>query len=300
MYCIHYSASFHHSLYTTANGHWSRNNQFRISSTRSTRSTSILTKLYIVTRRGESERTVVILYHKPPNLVTSHSNNDAAPAVSGDQSRRTVYDDVLTMDGFIGERKGSFAEVTGIKSKLHAIGRLDADTSGLLLMTNDGGLVHHVTNPAANGSDECITKTYEAIIMGKYYANSTEFQLIREKGIDIGAKYGGLTQPAKDLQVLGHPTAKSTLVSITIAEGKNRQVRRMFHGINSGVMRLKRTHIGATLNLDGLAEGEWRVLNENEVEECLGWKCRKIAFTPLRPIPEPFRRRKSTSRRKAL
>ena len=249
-----------------------------------------------MTPRGEGERTVVILYHKPPNLVTSHSSFDAAPASSGEQSRRTVYDDVLTLDGFVGDKKESFAEVTGIKSKLHAIGRLDADTSGLLLMTNDGGLVHHVTNPASSGSEECITKTYEAVIMGKYFANSTEFQLIREKGVDIGEKYGGMTMPAKDLEVLGYPTAKSTLVSITIAEGKNRQVRRMFHGIKSGVMRLKRTRIGAALSLDGLAEGEWRILTDNECEESLGWKPRRIAVAPSRP--KEARRRQNPARRR--
>jgi pseudouridine synthase len=251
----------------------------------------------MVTPRSAGERTVVILYHKPPNLVTSHSNNDAAPAASGEQSRRTVYDDVSTLNGFVGDRKGSFAEVTGVSSKLHAIGRLDADTSGLLLMTNDGGLVHHVTNPVAKGdADECITKTYEAVIMGRYENNSTELQKIREKGVDIGAKYGGMTQPAKDLQVLGHPTAKSTLVSITIAEGKNRQVRRMFHGINSGVMRLKRTHIGATLNLGDLGEGEWRLLTDNEIVDCLGWKPRNIEVESSRP--SQLQSRHTTARRR--
>jgi pseudouridine synthase len=253
----------------------------------------------MMTPRSASERTVVILYHKPPNVVTSHSNNDAAPAASGEQSRRTVYDNIYTLDGFAGDQKGSFAEITGVSSKLHAIGRLDADTSGLLLLTNDGGLVHHVTNPVANGSDQCITKTYEAVIMGKYHNNSTELLKIREKGVDIGARYGGMTQPAKDLQVLGHPTAKSTLVSISIAEGKNRQVRRMFHGINSGVMRLKRTHIGSTLNLGDLGEGEWRLLTDIEIVECLGWKPRNIEVLSPRPS-ESQPRRKNARRRKRV
>ena len=190
-----------------------------------------------------------------------------------------MYDDVVTVSGYIGDKSGSFQHVTGITSKLHAIGRLDADTSGLLLLTNDGGLVHHVTNPTARAhSDAFITKTYEAVIMGNYETNSTDFQLIREMGVDIGAKYGGMTQPAKRLEVLGHPTAKSTLVAITIAEGKNRQVRRMFHAIRSGVMKLKRTHIGSSLHLDGLAEGEWRLLTDLEVTECLGWIPKTIAL----------------------
>lgn len=230
-------------------------------------------------RLAEGERTVVILYHKPPNLVTSHSNKDAAPATSGEIARRTVYDDLFSLRGFVGEKRGPFQHITGITSKLHAIGRLDAETSGLLLLTNDGGLVHHVTNPVAHAnSDAFLTKTYEAVIMGNYETNSTVLQLIREMGVDIGAKYGGMTQPAKRLEVLGHPTAKSTLVSITIAEGKNRQVRRMFHAIRSGVMKLKRTHIGSSLNLDGLAEGEWRLLTDLEVTESLGWIPKQIDF----------------------
>ena len=254
------------------------------------------TKVFMAPRLEEGERTVVILYHKPPNVVTSHSNKDAAPAMSGEITRRTVYDDVLTLCGFVGDKSGSFERVTGITSKLHAIGRLDAETSGLLLLTNDGGLVHHVTNPAAHAhSNAFITKTYEAVVMGNYETNSTDFQLIREMGVDIGAKYGGMTQPAKQLEVLGHPTAKSTLISITIAEGRNRQVRRMFHAIGSGVMKLKRTRIGSSLDLDGLAEGEWRLLTDLEVTECLGWIPKRIVLGHSRANVAPPRQKHSKS-----
>ena len=255
------------------------------------------TKLCMVAPFVDDEQTVVIIYHKPPNIVTSHSNNDAAPAASGENARRTVYEDILSLDGYVGGKDGSFEEVTGIQSKLHAIGRLDADTSGVLLLTNDGGLVHHVTNPAANDhSDACITKTYKAVIMGNYETNSIGFQSIREEGVDIGAKYGGMTQPAKNLVVLGYPTAKSTLVSITIAEGKNRQVRRMFHAIRSGVMKLKRTHIGSNLNLEGLAEGEWRLLTDDEVKEGLAWRPRKVIPASRANIGSPSLRRGTNSR----
>lgn len=236
----------------------------------------------------------MILYHKPPNLITSHSNKDAAPA--GTQARKTVYDDILSMEGHVGGREpqGSFEELTGVQSKLHAIGRLDAETSGLLLLTNDGGLVHHVSNPTAKGN--LVTKTYEAVIMGHYEENAPDLRLLCETGVDIGKKYGGMTRPADDLQVLGHPTVKSTRVSITISEGKNRQVRRMFHAIQSGVMKLKRTNIGSNLTLDGLEEGQWRLLTTEEIRDGLDWETRTLVKESSTYQQTP-RRRKSKSTR---
>jgi 23S rRNA pseudouridine2605 synthase len=196
----------------------------------------------------------------------------------------TVYEDIQSMGGFLSpstfidihsrERRGNsfeenkcdasssrptaFEDATGIRSKLHAIGRLDADTTGLLLLTNDGGLVHHVTNPEAkdNPSDgmqstkNIMKKTYQALIMGHH----TESSLLPiRNGVDIGKGY--VTKQLvdeDDLQVLEHPNHKSTIISITIGEGKNRQVRKMFHAIGSGVMKLKRTRIGEHLTLNGV------------------------------------------------
>jgi pseudouridine synthase len=244
----------------------------------------------------KDEQTVVIIYHKPPNMITSHSNNDAARA--GEADRSTVYDDIATMAGYVGSNsRGSFQEATGIQSKLHAIGRLDAETTGLLLLTNDGALVHHVTNPKAHADDTEVTKTYEAVIMGHYENSSSELQTIREEGLDIGAKYGGMTQPARRLQVLDHPTTKSTLISITIAEGKNRQVRRMFHAIRSGVMKLKRTNIGSTLDLEGLEEGQWRLLSDDEIRVGLGWKPRNIVLQSFKSNEGSPNRQRVRSRR---
>jgi pseudouridine synthase len=211
------------------------------------------------------EGTVVILFHKPANVLTSHLSED---------SRSTVYDQVQSMDGFIhnDQANRSFEDATGIRSKLHAIGRLDADTTGLLLLTNDGGLVHHVTNKnALTHTQGAITKTYQALVMGRHDTDS--LQCLRE-GVDIGKKYGGRTQAVHDLEILDHPTQKSTLVSLTISEGRNRQVRRMFHSIGSGVMKLKRTHVGDHLTLKGLEEGQWRILSDEEIIIALNWKPR--------------------------
>lgn len=240
----------------------------------------------------ERERTTVILYNKPSNVITSHSKIDAAPTSPENGKeilRTTVYEEIQSMTGYVGggSKHGinlkdgniSFESATGIRSKWHAIGRLDVNTTGLLLLTNDGGLVHHATNPTSESHKDSgvITKTYEALIMGHHDDESSPaLKQIRTIGVDIGAKYGGWTKPSQNLKVLNHPTPKSTLVSITIAEGKNRQVRRMFHGVHSGVMKLHRSRIGQKLTLGNLAEGEWRILSEAEVLESLNWNTRTL------------------------
>jgi pseudouridine synthase len=255
----------------------------------------------------QQERTVVIAYHKPSGVVTTHANDD-------ELGRPNVYNEIFTMKGYKrscddnddtnddnDKTHSTFEQVTNMRTRLHAIGRLDADTTGLLLLTNDGGLVHHVTNrdattttqtPAAdnisNSSDsETITKTYSAVIMGYHEQDSVLLQGMRCDGVDIGAKYGGWTLPVDNLTVLGHVTAKSTTVSLTISQGKNRQIRRMFHAVGSGVMKLQRTHIGSRLSLDGLEEGEWRILSDQEVMDGLHW-------TP-RALIDPFTASSSSS-----
>jgi pseudouridine synthase len=267
------------------------------------------------------EKTVVIAYNKPANVLTTHSEDEAALIVVDKDGytiqRKTVYNEIRTLHGWVNNKTRSttttthlsnstvdakydvkvsldpsdknnrncFESITGIKSKLHAIGRLDCDTTGLLLITNDGGLVHRVTNPKAvsradhyrdfgrsSMGNETITKTYEAIIMGHYDNNCSSFELMRRFGVDIGVKYGGMTRPVIELLVLDYPTSKSTRVRITINEGKNRQVRRMFHSIGSGVIKLKRTNIGNLLSLKDIEEvGQWRILSDEEVYYCLGW-----------------------------
>jgi pseudouridine synthase len=240
-----------------------------------------------------TERTVVLLYHKPPKLITSHKSDDLVQASylnPDEHARETVYSDIQKMTGYVGTAVDDcqplpFLQATGIRSKVHAIGRLDADTTGLLLLTNDGALIHHVTNRNAATHDAelgAITKTYEALIMG--YHDDESLERVR-KGVDIGFKYGGMTKPVQDLCILDHPNHKSTLVSLTISEGRNRQVRRMFHAIQSGVMNLKRTKIGDDLTLGDLEEGQWRLLTDEEVEKSLHWKPRSLVDTSRFQLP---------------
>lgn len=226
---------------------------------------------------GEPETTVVLLYNKPKNIVTTHdTTNDPL-------NRTNVYDDVQSMKGYRGSVVGaraSFEQCTGIRSRLHAVGRLDTDTSGLLLLTNDGGLVHHVTNKNAHSVDgKPIKKTYEALIMGYHEVGTSELlNQMTSKGVDIGPKYGGMTDPVEGITILSHPTSKTTLVSLTIVEGRNRQIRRMFHALGSGVMKLRRTRIGDHLSLEGIEEeGCWRILSDDEVVESLRWEPRFVS-----------------------
>lgn len=256
------------------------------------------------------ERTEVIIYNKPTNVITSHVSQ------SSTDPRKTVYEDIYSMRGFISSdnnmlsRRGdasikNFADATQIQSKLHAIGRLDADTTGLLLLTNDGVLVHKITNPNAKNeeglSNNLVQKTYEAVIMGyhdlpdvsieqsTFNYDTYPLQQLIDEGVSLSAKHGGQTKPVDDLTILSHPTRTTTHVSITISEGKNRQIRRMFHAVGSGVMKLHRVSIGR-LTLSGLKqerisedsnegllkEGEWRLLAEKEIEQGLGYKCRNL------------------------
>lgn len=225
----------------------------------------------------ESSRTVVLLYNKPAGVVTTHDENDI-------KGRMNVYQDVLSMRGFVsnGPTGKSLKELTGVSpTDWNAIGRLDAETSGLLLLTNDGGLVHHVTNKSSRTSRELgpLGKTYEAVIMGYHEDASTIISTIRGSGVDIGQKYGGQTEPAHDICVLGHPTQKTTKVSLTIYEGKNRQVRRMFHALGSGVIQLQRVAIGGNLTLADLREGQWRILSDEEVRDHLKWEPRAFEYS---------------------
>lgn len=222
------------------------------------------------------ERTVVVAYHKPKDVVVTHATDDV-------KGRRNVYQDLETMEGFLGERKASFAETVGSYLKFHGMGRLDADTSGLLLLTNDGGLLHHVTNKLAASRKDVpvLSKTYEALIMGNHPEDGAIAQVLRHKGVDIGEKYGGITEPVLDFRVLGHPTHTTTRVSITINEGKNRQIRRMFHALGSGVMELKRVAIGELLTLHGLQEGQWRILPDESLPSVLWWESRALDMNSL-------------------
>lgn len=136
------------------------------------------------------------------------------------------------------------------KQGLFPVGRLDKDTEGLLLITNNGGLAHNLLSP-----NKHVTKTYYVELNGSLTEN--DIQLFKE-GLDIGEKK--ITKPA----ILNIQEDKSKAL-ITITEGKYHQVKRMFGAIGLKVTYLKRLSMGA-IHLDtDLKPGEYRELTKEEV-----------------------------------
>lgn len=141
--------------------------------------------------------------------------------------------------------------VTEISERIFPIGRLDYDTSGLLIMTNDGDIYNKVIHPR-----EKINKIYEANIEGL----PSEKELERFcTGVDIG---GYITAPA-EIKVLQRDR-ESSKVKITIHEGKKRQIRKMCKEIGHPVITLRRIKIG-NIELKNLPKGTWRYLTDEEV-----------------------------------
>jgi 23S rRNA pseudouridine2605 synthase len=139
-----------------------------------------------------------------------------------------------------------------IKVRVFAVGRLDLNTEGLLLLTNDGGLAARLTHPRHQ-----IAKTYLVRIRG---ALSAAARLRLEQGVELD---DGLTAPARVAKV--RSSGSHTWLELTITEGRNRQVRRMCEAVGHSVSRLKRIGL-AFLNLDGLPVGKYRQLTAAEVK----------------------------------
>lgn len=139
-----------------------------------------------------------------------------------------------------------------LDTRLYPAGRLDADTEGLLLITNDGDLTHRLTHPSHE-----IEKVYEAEVEGT--PDRVALERLR-RGV---ALEDGMTAPAKAR--LLRKGAKTSVVELTLHEGRKRQVKRMLKAVGHPVVALKRTRVGP-LTLGKLRPGEWRELTEGEVE----------------------------------
>lgn len=136
--------------------------------------------------------------------------------------------------------------------RLFPVGRLDYNTSGLLILTNDGELSNKLMHPSNEFS-----KKYRVRAAGT--VTQTEAERLR-KGVDIG---GFVTSPA-EVRLVRHDRG-SSIVEITIHEGKNRQVRRMFKAIGHPVQELERIGLGR-LVIGRLAVGSYRKLSKEEVQ----------------------------------
>jgi len=186
-------------------------------------------------------RTLVVAYHKPKAVLTTHRD---------ELGRETVYDRLRRL------LPPDLREV-----EWHAIGRLDADTTGLLLFTNDGGLVHHATQPLTK-----LPKTYA--VLAKGLLDEATLERLRA-GVELT---GGLGPSGPAVVVLDRFQTATSWLTITISEGKNRQIRRMLLAAGSQVIRLQRTHVGS-IALD-VAEDGWRLLSADEIATGLGYRCR--------------------------
>ena len=184
----------------------------------------------VVTVNGDEIRAdaakVYVAVNKPLGYITS---------MSDDRDRQIVAD-----------------LVADIPERLVPVGRLDYNTSGLLLMTNDGELTYALTHPKHE-----VSKTYVATVAG-VLSNARLAKL--RKGVDIG---GFVTSPAKVRVIKQNP--RSAVVEISIHEGKNRQVRKMFAAVGNKVQSLERVAVG-DMKLGRLLPGHYRKLTKAEIE----------------------------------
>lgn len=179
---------------------------------------------------------IFILMNKPKNYIVSTSD---------EFKRKTVYD--LLPD---------FAKT------LHPIGRLDYESEGLLILTNDGDITNKVLHPSYK-----IEKTYRVIVKGKL--EISHIQQLR-KGVKID---GYTTQEAKVF--LNYASDEKSELKMIIKEGKNRQIRKMLEVLGFEVTFLKRLQIGE-IKLEKLPAGNWRFLKDSEILYLIKHTQRKI------------------------
>lgn len=166
------------------------------------------------------------MFHKPAGCVSATEDNIHKTVM--DYITDTVHDD------------------------LFPVGRLDIDTEGLLLITNDGALAHNLLSPAKH-----VAKTYYAKIDGMV---TDEDVNLFEKGVDIGGEKP--TKPAKLTILKSKPISE---IELTIIEGKFHQVKRMFEAVGKRVTYLKRISMGPLVLPDDLKAGEYRKLTAEEI-----------------------------------
>lgn len=175
----------------------------------------------------QKEEPVYYLLYKPTGVISSAGD---------DKGRRTVVDLVPS------------------ENRVYPVGRLDSDTSGLIILTNDGDFANILMHPKYR-----IHKTYIAKVQGMPLRESL-------KKLDRGVVLeDGKTAPAKTKMIKTDKKKGTSVIEITIHEGRNRQVRRMFDAIDHPVLKLKRERYGI-LDLKGMNAGDWRELKPHEVK----------------------------------
>ena len=171
-------------------------------------------------REVAPQRLAYVLLHKPPGVVTTASDPQGRPTA---------------------------VELVDLDVRIVPVGRLDVETTGALLLTNDGELAHRLAHPKYE-----VEKVYEAEVEGK---PSDEALRRLASGVELE---DGLTAPAEVRRLA------PALIELSIHEGRNRQVRRMLEAVGHPVKRLHRSRY-AGLTLEGLDQGEWRELASEDV-----------------------------------
>lgn len=185
-------------------------------------------EIYYKGQRCVYEQFVYYMLHKPSGVVSA----------TEDAHERTVID-------LIGDER---------RDDLFPAGRLDKDTEGLLLITNDGVLAHELLSPAKH-----VEKEYECHLLEPFDEKQKN---LLEQGVDIGEKL--LTMPA-----VVH-TLDDKMITLTITEGKFHQVKRMLHAVGNEVVYLKRIRMGSLMLDAELPKGSYRRLTEEEVAKLSG------------------------------
>ncbi|PJF36865.1 MAG: hypothetical protein CUN49_03285 [Candidatus Thermofonsia Clade 1 bacterium] len=173
------------------------------------------------------------------------------------------------------ETRQTVRDLIPLEGHLYPAGRLDADSEGLVLMTNDGDLAERLTHPRYQKA-----KVYEVTVLGRISDEALE---IWSRGVMLD---DGKTLPVQ-IKVLRREAHSSTL-QITMTEGRKRQIRRVANTLGYPVQRLVRTHF-ATLALGDLKPGQWRHLTETEVATLKAFAY-SLSMTPKRFVQRPARR----------
>jgi len=169
---------------------------------------------------------IYIAYHKPKRRLVTKSDPEGRPTIWGDLRQ--------------------------YKDKINTVGRLDYDSEGLLLLTNDGELINRLTHPSHE-----VVKIYQVKIQGEPSRESIE-------QLRNGIRYHGINYAPAEVKIVSRADS-NTWVEFRISEGKNRQLRNMVDAIGHRAQKLKRLSIGP-IKLGALRPGEWRVLRRSERE----------------------------------
>ncbi len=177
----------------------------------------------------EGENKVYYLFYKPKSCICTLSDEFDRPTV---------------IDYF-----------KGVEQRIYPVGRLDYDTTGVLLMTNDGDFANLMMHPSSH-----LEKVYEVSIKGLINGETL-------RKLETGVYLEGAKTLPCSIKIVDKDTEhQTTMLMIRLVEGKNRQVKKMFEAVGHDVKRLHRIQIG-TINLKGLTPGNYRMLKPQEVKE---------------------------------